>query len=173
MHEGILATLRRKTAQGELYLIKPESIEVTINGQIEGLIILNGDLDNISLKNEYLDSLVVVDLPSRSQRIEAIGELHRVLKRDGRLIILVPSVLVTKCEDPMTLGDFIEIYEYQYVHRSDKIDGNSLIKDLERFFGRIQETKILYMTVLLATKPMQLLPLNRMGQAPNDFRPSR
>lgn len=154
MHEGILATLRKKTAQGELYLIKPESIEVTISDRIEGLIIFSGDLDNISLKNEYLDLLVVVDLPSRSQCTEAIGELHRVLKRGGRLFLLVPTILVAKCRDPLTLGDFIEICEHQYVSRSDRIDKNSLIKDMKRYFGQIKKTRISYMTVFLATKPV-------------------
>lgn len=154
MHERIIRTLHSKAPQGKLYFIKPDSMQMDL--KLDNLLFLDGAYNNISLRKDYLDLLIVIDVPQKDSLATALREWHRVLKHNGTLAILTPTVLIHKYEDPWTIGDFIEKYEHEIVENGEHIDIEFLQTELKNFFQKIEERQIVHMTIFLASGPRVL-----------------
>ncbi len=151
MHEIMVRQLHDRVPDITKYLVKPSSVQMEL--RLENLILLNGAYNNIPLRNDYLDLLIVVDLPPVDSLEEALKEWHRVVRREGRLAVLTPTILLSKYEDPLTIGDFVEKYEHEIIEKGEHIDKEYLQKRLETRFKRIREEEIVHLTILLASKP--------------------
>ncbi|UCC33130.1 MAG: helix-turn-helix transcriptional regulator [Candidatus Bathyarchaeota archaeon] len=149
MHGWFVQTAHGISPQGQIYLIKPKLVEIDLN--LENLTVMNGSYSDISLREGLLDLLVIVDLPRKNSLEAALKEWHRVLKPDGKLGIVTPSILLQEHEDPLTIGDFVEKYEHETIERGEKIDRRFLQTQLKSFFTRVKERQIVHMAVIQAS----------------------
>jgi PadR family transcriptional regulator PadR len=113
MHEMIIQTLHRNIPQGKIYLIKPDEIDADL--ALANLLYLDGNYHNIPLKTDYVDCMIVINLPTQEEVNHALQEWHRVLTPHGTLAILTPTVLLEHYDDPLTIGDFIEKHEHETI----------------------------------------------------------
>jgi hypothetical protein len=151
MHEMIIQNLHSKLPHGKIFLIKPSSIPVELN--LDNLVSLDGFYNNIPLKNDYADCMIVIDLPKRERLERALKEWHRVIKSDGKLALLTPSILLEKYDDPLTIGDFIEKHEHETIEKGEHIDKELLEQQLKQYFNKMDEKSIVHMTALRLSEP--------------------
>ncbi len=149
MHEWFLRTAKRISPQGKIYLIKQESVQEDLN--LDNLTVMDGSHCDISLRNDFLDLLVIMDLPPKSSLELAVREWNRVLRHDGKLGILTPSILLQEHEDPLTIGDFVEKHEHEIIEKGEKIDKKSLQAQLRDLFIGFEERQIVHMTIITAS----------------------
>jgi SAM-dependent methyltransferase len=154
MNEVLLATIQKKFPHIKIFLIKPSSMAVDIN--LDNVTKMDGTYTYLPLKEEYVDLLVVIDLPKKDYLEAALKEWHRILKQDGKLTICTPTILLTKYEDPLTIGDFIEKYEHETIEKSEHLDSGFLQTQLNKFFYNIEERQIVHMTILQISAPHDL-----------------
>jgi PadR family transcriptional regulator PadR len=148
MHERMLCSLRGKMPQGNIYVVKPRL--AAVETKLDNLMLLDGSTDNIPLKDDYLELLVVTDVPRSNVLETALREWRRVLRQRGTLGILRPTVTLRKYEDPLTIGDFIEKYEHESMEKGEHLDGELLKRLLGKFFRDVQERQIVHMTLFMA-----------------------
>ncbi len=157
MHERMLHALQSKAPQGKIYFIKPDSMEMDL--KIDNLSILDGTYNNILLKKNFTDLLVVTGVPKKNSLESALKEWKRVLKQHGKLTILIPTILIKKYEDPLTIGDFIEKYENKTSEKEkEQISKEYIQKKLKMFFNKIEERQVVHITIFLASEPHSLQP---------------
>ena len=99
--------------------------------------------------------MIVVDLPPKDSINRALMEWHRVLKPNGKLAILTPTVLIEKYDDPLTIGDFIEKHEHETIERGEHFDREILEEQLKHYFSTIEEKSFVHMTTLRVSAPVQ------------------
>jgi len=75
-----------------------------------------------------------------------------VLRKNGRMAILTPTVLMQKYKDPMTVGNFIEKYEHE-TKGGKHIDSKFLEMVMNNFFQKVEKRQFIHMTLSLASKP--------------------
>jgi ubiquinone/menaquinone biosynthesis C-methylase UbiE len=150
MQKVMIHQLHNWTPDTMKYLIKPTSVKIEL--KIRNLVLMNGAYNNIPLRTDYLDLLVITDLPPTNSLEEALREWHRVVKQDGRLALLIPTTLLTKNEDPLTIGDFVEKHEHERIEKGEPINKEYLQDLLETSFKKIKEKKIVHMTIFLASE---------------------
>lgn len=150
-HEKILRGLQNEVPEGKIYFVKPASLTVDLN--LDNLSFLNGTYDNIPLKDGYVDRVIVVEVPEKGSLEKSLKEWCRVLKQDGTLAIAVPTVLVCKYQDPLSIGNFIEKYEHETLKKREYMDAETLKTLLQKFFPEVQEKQIVHMTIFLASEP--------------------
>lgn len=144
MNEVLISTLQIKVPQIKIFLVKPGSVEVDLN--LDNVSIMDGTYRHIPLKYEHVNRLLVIDLPKTDHLEAALKEWQRVLKRDGMVVICTPTILVSKYEDPLKIGEFIEKYEHEDIERGEPIDKDFLQALLKKFFNKIEEREIVHMT---------------------------
>ena len=148
--EKVLQSICRRTTLGNVYLVKPKSVEADIH--LDNLSVLDGDLGNIPLKEGHADLEVIIYIPKKDSIRAAMGEWRRVLKEGGTLAILVPTTLVTKPSDPMTIGDFVERYEREQQEAEEYADRKTIQAMLRDLFRKVEERQVVHITLFKALK---------------------
>jgi ubiquinone/menaquinone biosynthesis C-methylase UbiE len=88
-------------------LTNPE-VEVEIgNWQV-----LHGIYDDVPLKNEYLDMLVVLGFHLSYADAAIVREWHRMIKKDGKLVVVAASIQTVELEEPLSIGQYIEFHQH-------------------------------------------------------------
>lgn len=151
MHERFLRYVSKISDQGAIYVIKPSSIQIDL--KLDNLTVLAGNYSSIFLRKDYLDLLVIIDLPPKNSLAAALKEWHRVLRQHGKLAILTPTILLQKHEDPLTIGDFVEKHEHETIEQHEKVDKPFLQQLLRSHFHKVDERDVVHMTVIAATEP--------------------
>lgn len=148
MHERILRGLRREIPETSIYFVKPSSLSVDLD--LGNLWFLNGTYDSIPLKRGYIDLLVIVGVPYELSLEKSLKEWLRVLKHGGRLAICVPTVFMHRYDDPLSIGNFIEKYEHKKLEEGQYMEADEIKALLRKSFQKVEEQKIVHITVLLA-----------------------
>jgi DNA-binding PadR family transcriptional regulator len=151
MHERLIQTFLDKIPQGKFYFVKPDSVEMDL--KLNRVVFLDGGSNNIPLRDGYLDLLLVVEVPKKQLLVKSLKEWHRVLKRNGRLAILSPTVLLREYKDPLTIGEFIEKYEHGTRENGEQMTKEFLQGCLKKFFNTVDERQIAHMTLFVASGP--------------------
>jgi PadR family transcriptional regulator PadR len=154
MHAMIIYNLQRKIPQGTTFLVKPKSLDLEI--KIDNLVSLDGAYSDVLLKDGNANLLVVMDLPEKDILEKALREWHRIISKNGKLVIITPTILVHRYEDPLTIGDFVEKYEHETIEKSEPIDRDFLQILLKKYFKNVEEKQIVHMTFFLVSKPQIL-----------------
>jgi PadR family transcriptional regulator PadR len=153
MHEMIVQHLHSKLPRGRIVLVKPNTLVVDVD--LNNLFFLDGFPDEISLKTDYADCMIVIDLPAKEYLEKALKEWHRVLKPQGKLAILTPSILLEQCEDPLTIGDFIEKHEHETIEKGEHLDKEHLEEVVKRYFRKLEAKTLVHMMVLCVSEPVR------------------
>jgi len=151
MNEVLIFSIQNKFPQFELVLVNPDAVEIDLN--LDNLSIMDGCYTYIPLKDAYADLLVMIDLPKKDHLEAALKEWYRVLKQEDKLIICTPTILLSKYEDPLTIGDIIEKYEHKTIEKSEHLDRYFLQTQLNKFFDKVEEREIVHMTILQISDP--------------------
>ncbi|WP_455368064.1 PadR family transcriptional regulator [[Eubacterium] cellulosolvens] len=151
MNKRMIHTLQKKVPQGKIYLVIPGSVPSDL--KFDNIISLNGSYGNIPLKNNYVDLILIIDIPPEDVLETAAREWRRALKQNGKIAILMPTALIHKYEDPLTIGNFIEKYEHETKRKGKYMDREFLEGVLKKFFTKVEERQIVHMTIFLLSKP--------------------
>jgi hypothetical protein len=152
IHEFILGIIQRKNPNGRIFLVKPRKIDIITN--LTDLNILDGTYNDLPFKNDFLDRLVIIDLP-KSDVIEAsIQEWQRAIKAEGRLTILTPTILIEKQKHPLTIGDFVEKNEHEVLEGGSHIEKDILFPMLQNKFNNLHDSDFVHMSIITADKPL-------------------
>lgn len=122
----VLKQLCQKFPDQKIFYVKPKSYD--IHFEAENLVRLDGNLENIPLKDEFLDAIGVLDI-SRGNIKTAVKEYWRVLKKGGNLIIVTP--LTREFVESFYLVEFIHDAVKELLHLTI-IDVEEMKATLER-----------------------------------------
>ncbi len=153
MHEMIVQHLHNKLPRGRIVLVKPSTVVADVD--LDNLLFLDGFHDEVPLKTDYADQMIVIDLPTKEHLERALKEWHRVLKPNGTLAILTPSILLEQYEDPLTIGDFIEKHEHETIEKGEHLDKELLEEHMKHYFEKLEAKTLVHMTVLRLSEPVQ------------------
>ncbi|MBU0496691.1 MAG: PadR family transcriptional regulator [Candidatus Thermoplasmatota archaeon] len=110
VQEKVISTLHQKVPKAKIFLITKNPKQIDL--KFDGLTCLEGSYENIPLKAHLLNLLVFAGIPQEKSLKAALKESYRMLKQNGRLTIVTPTVLIKRFEDPLTIGEFVEKYEH-------------------------------------------------------------
>ncbi len=150
VNEIILSIIHKKLPEGKLYLVKPRSVDVNL--ELDNLLTLGGSYEDIPLKADFIDLIVVIDLPREGLLRDAVEEWNRILVPRGKLIILTPTVLVKGSDGPLSIGDFVEKYEHEIREKGQTVDERLLDDVLTKTFVDIDMRDITHMMLIRAHK---------------------
>jgi DNA-binding PadR family transcriptional regulator len=151
MHERILRDLHSEVPEAKIYFVKPSSLAVDLN--FDNLWFLDGTYDSIPLRDGYVELVIVVEVPEKDSLEKSLREWYRVIKKDGTVAIVTPTILVRKNDDPLSIGNFIEKYEHEALGKGDHMETEALKVLLQKFFKRVEEKQIVHMTIFSASEP--------------------
>jgi PadR family transcriptional regulator PadR len=151
MIEGLIRTMRGISPGGKTFLIKPASGPDDL--KLHGLTVIAGTYNDIPLRKDLLDLLLVIGLPPKNSLATALAHWHRVLNSGARLAVMVPTILLEAYEDPLTIGDFVEKHEHETIEMGERIDKEALLALLKDAFIRVEERQIVHITILQASRP--------------------
>ena len=114
--------------------------------------VMTGNYNDIPLKMEHLDSLILVDLPDEDILDTSVAEWSRTLKKGGVLTILTPSVLLKKNLDPMTIGEYVEKTEHTIIEPASVINQSRLNEALRQYFTDIETRNIVHISTITCQK---------------------
>lgn len=150
MYDVILSHLHQKVPQGKIFLVKPQSVQVDL--KLDNLLLMGGSYGDIPLKDDYVTLLVAIDLPNEDALKNAMKEWCRVTNQKGKLAILTPTILISKFDDPMSIGDFVEKHEHETIEKGVRIDKEHLQTLLNSFFNVVHEGELVHMTTFIASQ---------------------
>jgi len=148
MQEIMIRKTHEKAPKLNIVIIKPRPLQVSLS--MDNLYFTEGSYNSIPMKDNYFDSLVVIGVPKKDSIETAITEWHRTIKQNGRLTIMTPTILIEEYEDPIEIGKFIEKYEHGSINRKNIIGNQTLKLMLKNFFNKVEERKIIHMSIFLA-----------------------
>jgi PadR family transcriptional regulator PadR len=151
MHEMVIRSISKRIPQGRIYVIASKNL--TRELKIETGVMLRGGYDNIPLRDRFLDMIICISLPKIDVLKGTLDELSRVLNDDGKMGVITPTILLQEHEDPLTIGDYIEIFEHEVIERGEHLNKESLQTLMKNKFKKIEEKELVHLTLLLASEP--------------------
>jgi len=148
MHEIVIGNLVRRVPRGKVYVVVSENMTRELKADSWSQIA--GESDDIPLKDGFVDMLLTITLPGEEDLERCLQEFRRVLNVGGVLGIMTPSILVEEQRDPLTIGDYIEMYEHEVIERGERLSKGRLRSAVGELFGEIDEMQLVHMTLLKA-----------------------
>jgi len=146
MHERLLSTIQEITSEAKIYFVRPKEKN---NQSLSEVIYLRGEYDNFPLKDNFSKVLFINGFPEKEKVARSIQEWARVIECDGKIAVIVPTIILHKPKDPMSMTDFIEQLEHK---TSEKYDHNWIMEMMNNFFVDVEEKEILHITIIVGTK---------------------
>ena len=146
----ILTQLRNVVPDGKKYAISPEAAKLDLG--FEDVFVVEGTLEDIPMKDNHLDLLVVTDNIRRDCLSTCLSEWRRVLTKDGILAIVAPTATVTSFEDPLAIGEFIEQREHPLTEGEESLNFEIIREEMSNYFEQTKEVRIIHITILLGSK---------------------
>lgn len=147
MNEKLLSAIHDLQPESTNYIVRPK--EKQPNPIEEKTVYLQGEYDDLPLKNEFSNLLIINGFPKKDKILSSIQEWARVLAENGRIGIIVPSIILHTPKDPMSMTDFIEKLEHK---TSEKYDFRWVIENMSNYFGDVKENEVLHITVIVGVK---------------------
>ena len=147
----IMESLQERFPDGNLYAIHPREANVQLG--IDSVALVDGTFEDIPMKDDYLDLLVVTG-NIRSDCLDiCLKEWQRVLGANGRLAIITPTALLSKYTDPLDIGEFIEQREHPRLDSEDLLDFEILSNEMKKYFDSVDVDKVVHITVIRGYSP--------------------
>lgn len=148
MYQRLLSSIQDISKNSRIFIVKPK--KMVLNFNLRNMANIEGDLQNIPLKDNYVDLLIVTSIPRDEIMKKALKEWRRVINNKGKMAILSPMVLFRDCTDPLSIGNFIEKWEHQIFENREVGEGKRLIDYLKKYFLKVEEKNIVHMKLVLA-----------------------
>jgi len=147
----IMESLQERLVDGNLYVIHPR--EKNIQLRMDAISIVDGTFEDIPMKDDYLDLLVVTGDLSYDCLEICFAEWKRVLGVNGRLAIITPTALLAKYQDPLDIGEFVEQREHPRLEAEHLLDFEILSKEVKKYFDFVDVQKAVHITVIRGFNP--------------------
>jgi PadR family transcriptional regulator PadR len=148
INQVLIRSLHAKNPEGKLYLIKPSHLDFST--EMENTNVFDGTYHDLPFKDDFVNRLTVVGVPTQEALVESIIEWRRVIKEGGRLSIITPTILIQSHEEPLTIGDYVEKYEHQIIEKGYLIDPDVFMSSLRSSFTNVVERGATHMTFITA-----------------------
>jgi len=147
----IMGSLQEKFPRGNLYAIHPREKNIQLG--MDSVSLVDGTLEDIPMKDNYLDLLIVTGNIKSDCLDVCLREWQRVLGENGRLAIITPTVLLTKFDDPLDIGEFIEQREHPRLDSEEHLDFKTLSNEVKKHFDQVDVDKVVHITVIRGSNP--------------------
>ena len=144
----IVRILHQKNPDGKLYLIKPSTLDFSV--EMENVSVMDGTNYDFPIKDDFFDRIITVGVPSQESLDESVKEWRRVINEEGRLVIVTPSILVQDRDEPIDIGDFVEMYEHQVVEGGSHVEPGLLFASLKSHFNSVVVREVTHLTFITA-----------------------
>ncbi len=161
MHEKAIDTINTIIPDSKIFLVKPPHLQVSLKK--ENLTLLDGTLSSIPLKDDHIDLLFSTSLPDKQSLELILKEWCRIIRPNGRLAIITPTILITENIEPLTMEQFIEKFEHKKIRDKEIIPKTLLLSKFAKYFTKIQDQNIMHATMLIFTKPNSRKDTKKFG----------
>ncbi|MHA2082564.1 MAG: PadR family transcriptional regulator [Candidatus Thorarchaeota archaeon] len=149
--EQILTNLQNRIENRTSYLVIPsQNSEGHHFGNWRNL---DGTCDNMPMKNDSLDLLVLSRFNDIHCQDSCLAEWQRVVCPSGTLAVITPTYHTQKSETFVSVGRFVEMHEHQEMNMQTYDQWQLFKGRLKEYFGTVTQKTIAEVTILLATKP--------------------
>jgi DNA-binding PadR family transcriptional regulator len=148
---NILENIRNDVPNGKKYAITPQAKDLDLG--IEDVFVVEGTFEDIPMKDNHLDLLVVTGNIRSDCLAACLSEWRRVLTKEGILAIIAPTATITSYEDPLDIGEFIEQREHPRPDGEESLNSKAIRDEMSNYFEETEEIKVVHITVLLGLKP--------------------
>lgn len=147
----VLAILQQRLPEGNLFAIHHEEKGDDLG--LDNVSVVGGTFEDIPMKDDYLDLLIVTGPLSRDVLDAYLSEWQRVVNVNGKLVIISPTALLAKYEDPLNIGEFVEEREHPRLDSEDSLNLEILTSEMKKYFERVIEKKVVHVTIIRAYGP--------------------
>ncbi|MHA2068746.1 MAG: PadR family transcriptional regulator [Candidatus Thorarchaeota archaeon] len=144
----LLQKIQDKRPNANIYAICPKTESSELD--LERILVLDGTLQDIPTKDDYLNLLVVTGSIKKDSLNTCMAEWRRVIQPKGKLALVIPTALITNYADPLEIGEFVEKREHPPPEGEDQLDVKLLKTALENHFRIVKEQNVVHITVLTA-----------------------
>lgn len=148
MYYRLLKSIKNRLVELRIFIVKSKALSLKL--EMENIVNLEGDLNNIPLRDGYVDLLVSTSTPRNENIEKSVEEWCRVIKKAGKVALLAPTVLFESTRDPLTIGDYMEKWEHENYQNRKTGEGKALLKSLQKHFLNVKEKNIVHMKLILA-----------------------
>ncbi|MFW9805958.1 MAG: helix-turn-helix transcriptional regulator [Candidatus Thorarchaeota archaeon] len=145
----VISQLSKDVAGGKIYAITEQA--KGLNLEIENGLIIEGSPEDIPVKDDFLDLLVITGNVKKDCLDKCLSEWRRVLSDDGILAFTTPTATITSFKDPLDIGEFIEQREHPQLEGEEAMSSEILQASMKRFFKSVQEKRIVHITLVIGT----------------------
>jgi DNA-binding PadR family transcriptional regulator len=147
LNETVFRNLTQRIPQGKFHIIATPN--VTRQSNFDSRTPMKGAYNDIPFKDGFFDMVYVIGLPPWAIMEEALTELYRTLKENGKVGFLTPSVLLQDLANPITIGDYIEKHEHEDIEQGEHLDKELLTKIINEKFRETKEKELVHITMLM------------------------
>jgi PadR family transcriptional regulator PadR len=148
INQVLVNSIQKSNPHGKLYLIKTG--DLTFSSEYENVNVYDGTHYDMPFKDDFVDRLIIIGVPTQETLVESVIEWRRVINEEGRLMIITPTILVQNEVEPMSIGDFVEMYEHQIIEKGPKIVHDLFLSSLRSLFTDVVESETVHMTFINA-----------------------
>jgi DNA-binding PadR family transcriptional regulator len=149
----VMDGLQEKVPEGDLHAIHPRKKDVDLG--MDNVTIVGGTFEDIPMKDNFLDLLVVTGSVSRDSLDACLSEWQRVVNVNGTLALVTPTILLVKPKDPLDIGDFVEEIEHPRADTEDSLDLEIITKKMKKYFGKVDVKKVVHISVFRGLNPLK------------------
>lgn len=146
----ILNQIKEKVPDGKKYAISPDTEKLDL--EIEDVFTVEGTFQDIPMKDNHLDLLVVSGNINSEYLATCLSEWQRVLTKRGVLAIVAPTATIKTYENPLRIGEFIEQREHPPLESENILNSKVLLDEMSNYFEKIEEIEVIHITILLGSK---------------------
>ncbi len=154
LHRELLEGICVRPGAKFTYLIKPSHIKADVD--MPNLTVLNGIFDDLPVKENSLDAVVVVDIQDALPLKACCREFRRVLKSGGTMFGCAPFMGLGGTSDPLDVGEFMKRVKFSSSGKP-YLDRETLKKALGETFDYVDVASMAYVTGFVAgRKPIRV-----------------
>ncbi|MCW4054553.1 MAG: helix-turn-helix transcriptional regulator [Candidatus Bathyarchaeota archaeon] len=153
MYQRLLKSIQDRLVDLRIFIVKPKALSFKV--EMDNVVNLEGNLENIPLKDNYVDLLLTTNMPRNQKMEKTTKEWRRVLKKTGTIALIAPTVLFASIQDPLTIGDFMEKWEHEIYESRKAGEGKALLECLHKNFSTVKERNIVHMKLIFANNVLK------------------
>ena len=149
---SIISQIREDLPGAKIYAVSVQTKPIKL--ELDDIFTIEGAFDDIPMKNEYLDLLIVTGNIDNNCLESCLSEWKRVLSQDGTLAIVTPTATISTYNDPLGIGEFIEQKEHPRIDGEGVLNSEKLLAEMRHHFKSAEEQKVVHISIILGMKPV-------------------
>ena len=149
---SIISQIGEDLSGAKIYAVSVQAKPIEL--ELDDVFTIEGAFDDIPMKNDYLDLLIVTGNIDSSCLKSCLAEWKRVLSKDGTLAIVTPTATISTYNDPLGIGEFIEQREHPRIGGEGALSSERLLAEMSHHFERATEQKVVHISIILGIKPV-------------------